>query len=51
MPCHLVRPGAWREINLQLDFLVEEAGLGASERFLNHLLESFEALAEFLDWE
>jgi toxin ParE1/3/4 len=40
-----VRPLAWREINGHLDYLEEEAGLDTAERFLDQLMDSFEALA------
>ena len=41
-----VRPLAWREINTQLDYLEEQAGLETSERFLDQLINSFAALAD-----
>lgn len=41
-----VRPLAWREINTQLDYLEEEAGLETAERFLDQLMSSFQALAD-----
>ena len=41
-----VRPLAWREINAQLDYLEEEAGLETAERFLDQLMSSFQALAD-----
>jgi toxin ParE1/3/4 len=46
MPRFTVRPLAWREINAQLDYLEEEAGLGTAERFLDQLIISFEVLAD-----
>jgi toxin ParE1/3/4 len=45
MPRFAVRPLAWREINAELDYLEEEAGLETAERFLDHLISSFELLA------
>jgi toxin ParE1/3/4 len=46
MPRFTVRPLAWREINAQLDYLEEEAGVETAERFLDQLIISFEALAD-----
>lgn len=46
MPRVIVRPGAWREINQQLEYLEEQAGLETAERFLNQLLANADALAE-----
>jgi len=46
MPRFTVRPLAWREINTQLDYLEEQAGLETAERFLDQLISSFEALAD-----
>jgi toxin ParE1/3/4 len=40
-----VRPLAWREINAQLDYLEEKAGLETAERFLDQLISSFEILS------
>jgi plasmid stabilization system protein ParE len=45
MPRFTVRPLAWREINTQLDYLEEQAGLETAERFLDQLMSSFEDLA------
>jgi toxin ParE1/3/4 len=45
VPHFTVRPLAWREINAQLDYLEERSGLEISERFLDRLMSSFEALA------
>jgi toxin ParE1/3/4 len=45
MPRFTVRPLAWREINAQLDYLEEQAGLETAERFLDQLMGSFEDLA------
>ena len=45
MPRFTVRPLAWREINAQLDYLEEQAGLETAERFLDQLMSSFEDLA------
>jgi plasmid stabilization system protein ParE len=39
-----VRPSAWREINAQLNYLGEEAGLETAERFLDRLISTFEEL-------
>ncbi|MEG9438733.1 type II toxin-antitoxin system RelE/ParE family toxin [Edaphobacter sp. HDX4] len=41
-----VRPYAWREINKQLDYLEEQAGLETAERFLDSLISSFKLLAQ-----
>ncbi|MGC2661431.1 MAG: type II toxin-antitoxin system RelE/ParE family toxin [Bryobacteraceae bacterium] len=41
-----VRPLAWREINAQLDYLEQQAGLETAERFLDQLMTSFQALAD-----
>jgi plasmid stabilization system protein ParE len=45
MPPVTVRPLAWREINAQLNYLEEQAGLETAERFLDRLIASFDALA------
>lgn len=45
MPRFTVRPLAWREINAQLDYLEDQAGLETAERFLDQLISSFEDLA------
>ena len=44
MPHFTIRPLAWREINNQLDYLEEEAGLETAERFLDQLISSFNTL-------
>ena len=44
-PRFTVRPLAWREINAQLDYLEEQAGLETAERFLDQLISSFEDLS------
>lgn len=46
MPRVHIRPGAWREINQQLDYLEEQAGLETAERFLSQLRASADELAE-----
>jgi plasmid stabilization system protein ParE len=46
MPRFSVRPFAWREINAELDYLEEQAGLETAERFLDNLISSFEFLAQ-----
>jgi toxin ParE1/3/4 len=46
MPRFSVRPFAWREINAELDYLEEQAGLETAERFLDNLISSFELLAQ-----
>ena len=45
MPRFTVRPLAWREINTQIDYLEEQAGLETAERFLDQLIISFEDLS------
>ena len=45
MPRFTIRPGAWREINDQLDYLEEQAGLETAERFLDQIMSRFEALS------
>ena len=40
-----IRPLAWFEINAQLEYLEEQAGLDLAERFFAQLLASFETLA------
>ncbi|MGA3093032.1 MAG: type II toxin-antitoxin system RelE/ParE family toxin [Terriglobales bacterium] len=45
MPSVTVRPLAWREINKHLDYLEKQAGLQTAERFLDRLIDSFEAPA------
>jgi toxin ParE1/3/4 len=45
MPLFTVRPLAWREINAQIDYLEEQAGLETAERFLDQLISSFEDLS------
>jgi plasmid stabilization system protein ParE len=45
MPRITVRPLAWREINSQLDYGEEQAGLETDERFLDQLVSNFETLA------
>ncbi len=45
MPRFTVRPLAWREINVHLEYLEEQAGLETAERFLDQLISSFEVLA------
>jgi toxin ParE1/3/4 len=45
MPRFSVRPFAWCEINAELDYLEEQAGLETAERFLDHLISSFKLLA------
>jgi toxin ParE1/3/4 len=45
VPRFAVRPLAWREIQVQLDYLAEEAGLETAERFLDGLVSSFETLS------
>jgi len=45
MPRFTVRPLAWQEINAQLDYLEEQAGLETAERFLDQLMSNFEDLA------
>ena len=45
MPYFTVRPLAWREINKELDYLEEQAGLDTAERFLDQLTQSFGTLA------
>jgi toxin ParE1/3/4 len=45
MPHFTVRPLAWREINKELDYLEEQAGLKTAERFLDQLIKSFDTLA------
>ena len=44
MPHSTIRPLAWREINKQLDYLEEQAGLETAERFLDQLIRSFDSL-------
>jgi toxin ParE1/3/4 len=46
MPRFTVRPLAWREINAQLDYLEEQAGLETAERFLDELISTFENLSQ-----
>jgi toxin ParE1/3/4 len=46
MPRFSVRPLAWKEINVELDYLEEQAGFEIAERFLDHLINSFETLAQ-----
>jgi toxin ParE1/3/4 len=47
LPPHFtVRPLAWREINAQLDYFEEQAGLETAERFLDQLISSFEDLSQ-----
>ena len=46
MPHFTIRPLAWREINKQLDYLEEQAGLETAERFLDQLIRSFDTLAQ-----
>jgi len=45
-PRFTVRPRAWREINAQLDYFEEQAGLETAERFLDQLISSFEDLSQ-----
>ena len=45
MPRFTIRPDAWREINAQLDYLEEQAGLETAERFLDQIMSRFEALS------
>jgi toxin ParE1/3/4 len=45
MPHFTLRPLAWREINAQLDYLEDQAGLETAERFLDQLLSTFITLA------
>jgi plasmid stabilization system protein ParE len=42
----VVRPGALREINQQLEYLQAQAGLETVERFLEHLMISVDELAD-----
>ena len=44
MPHFRVLPLAWSEINKQVDYLEERAGLEVAERFLDRLMSSFEVL-------
>jgi toxin ParE1/3/4 len=46
MPHFKVKPLAWREINAQVDYLEEHAGLEIAERFLGQPMFSFKALSE-----
>ncbi len=46
MPHFTVRPLAWREINAQLDYLEEQAGLETAERFLGRLISTFGELSQ-----
>jgi toxin ParE1/3/4 len=46
MPRFTVRPLAWREINAQLDYFEEQAGLETAERFLGLLISTFEELSQ-----
>jgi hypothetical protein len=48
VPHFTIRPLAWREINKQLDYLEEQAGLETAERFLNQLIRSFDSLTRML---
>jgi toxin ParE1/3/4 len=45
MPRVVIRPGAWRDINQQLDYLETQAGLETAERFLDQLRASADELA------
>jgi plasmid stabilization system protein ParE len=45
MPRLTVRPSAWLEINHQLEYLEQHAGLDVAERFLAGLMQSGELLA------
>lgn len=40
-----IRPRAWREINFQIEYLEEHAGLETAERFLENLIRTFQELA------
>jgi len=44
VPHFTIRPLAWHEINKQLDYLEEQAGREAAERFLDQLIRSFDTL-------
>jgi plasmid stabilization system protein ParE len=44
VPHFTIRPLAWREINKQLDYLEEKAGLETAERFLEQLISSLDTL-------
>lgn len=46
MPRVVVRPGGWREINQQLEYLEEQAGSETAERFLDQLMASAGTLAD-----
>jgi toxin ParE1/3/4 len=45
VPHFTIRPLAWREINAQLDYLEEQAGLEVADCFLDQLMSTFTALA------
>jgi toxin ParE1/3/4 len=45
MPRVIIRPGAWREIDRQVEYLQERAGASVAERFLNSLMECCGELA------
>jgi toxin ParE1/3/4 len=45
MPKVIIRPGAWREIDRQIEYLQAEAGAKTAERFLDSLMESCNIIA------
>ena len=45
MARYTIRPRAWREINSQIEYLEEHAGLETAERFLDSLIRTFQELA------
>ena len=45
MPRVTIRPSAWREINRQLEYLEEQAGLAVAERFLDSFMSTCDDLA------
>ncbi len=46
MPKFAIRPLAWREINADLEYLEEHAGLKVAEDFLHQIIASCGALAQ-----
>lgn len=45
MPRLTIRPGAWQEINREIDRLEEQAGLTVAERFLDSVMSTCDSLA------
>ena len=46
MPNFTIRPLAWSEINAQVDYFEDQAGLHIAESFLEQLILTFKALSE-----